>query len=77
MAIDPDETRHNISESADKIQLKTTVKRGGDTRDEDKLKIRVKGDDPGEAAAQLANTLDALAKFNVVDTLRKTQPFDG
>jgi hypothetical protein len=30
---DPDEVRHNVSESADKITLKTKVVRGESTRD--------------------------------------------
>jgi len=69
---DPDETRLNVSESADKITLKTKVVRGEGTRDQDKLDVKVKGDDPDDVAARLANTLDALEEFGVADTLRKT-----
>jgi len=68
------QTRHNISESADKITLKTSVKRGTETRDQDKIDVKVKGDDPGETAAQLADTLDALEEHGVAGTLRNTQP---
>jgi hypothetical protein len=68
-----DET-HHINESADKITLKTKLKRGSGTRDEDKLDVKVKGDDPDAAAARLAETLDALDREGVADTLRATQP---
>jgi len=69
-----DETRHSISESADKITLKTKVKRGTGTRDEDKLDVKVKGDDPDDNAEKLAATLDALEEHGVADRLRETQP---
>jgi len=68
-----DET-HHINESADKITLKTKLKRGSGTRDEDKLDVKVKGDDPDAAAARLAETLDALDREGVAETLRETQP---
>jgi len=71
---EPDETRLNISESADKIRLETQVKRGDGTRDEDRTKVKVKGDDPDETAARLAATLDALESHGVAETLRGTQP---
>jgi len=70
----PDEVTKNISESADKIQLKTATKRGTGTRDEDKVKVRVKGDDPDETAQALAETLDALERHGVADQLRDQQP---
>lgn len=38
--------QHTISESKDKIVLKTDIKRGTGTRDQDKIKVKVKGDDP-------------------------------
>jgi len=70
------ETRHTISESADKIRLDTQVKRGDGTRDEDRIKVQVKGNDPDETAERLAATLAALEEHGVADTLRETQP-DG
>lgn len=76
-ADDAHETRLNISESADKIQLKTAIKRGNSTRDEDKIKVKIKGDDPEDAAAKLAETLDALEAEGIVDTLRETQAGAG
>jgi len=70
------ETRHTISESADKIRLDTQVKRGDGTRDEDRVKVQVKGNDPDETAERLAATLEALEEHGVADTLRETQPGD-
>jgi len=68
---------HRVSESADKIVLKTSVKRGSATRDQDKIDVKCKGNDPEAAAAKLSDTLDALAAEGVADTLRETQPGDN
>jgi len=68
------ETRHTISESADKITVTTKVKRGDGTRDEDRLKLKIKGDDPDAVATRVRDTLDALDDEGVTDTLRETQP---
>jgi len=68
------DTTHTVSESADKIVLNTAVKRGSETRDQDKLKVKVKGDDPEETAQRLAQTLDALEVEGIAQTLRETQP---
>jgi len=70
----PDKVRHNVSESADKITLKTKVVRGEGTRDQDKLDVKVKGNDPEETAARLKATLDSLETHGVSTTLRSTQP---
>jgi hypothetical protein len=53
-------TEHRISESADKLTLTTKVKRGSGTRDEDRIKIKVKGDDPDEVVAKLEQTVANL-----------------
>jgi hypothetical protein len=66
--------RHTVSESADKIVLTTNVKRGTGTRDEDKLRVKVKGADPDGVAHKLRMTLDALEANDVTNTLRLTQP---
>ena len=71
------ETTHNVTESADKVTLTTKCKRGTGTRDQDTVKVKVKGDDPDDAAAKLAATLDALDAEGVTDTLRETQPDGG
>ena len=68
------ETQHTISESADKIRLDTKVKRGSGTRDQDEVKVSIKGNDPDETAERLAATLAALEEHGVADTLRETQP---
>ena len=73
---DYDSTSLNVSESADKIRLETQVKRGDGTRDEDRIKVKVKGDAPEEAAAQLRATLDALDDEGITTQLRETQPGD-
>ena len=68
-----DDKRYTVSESADKIVLKTKVKRGTGTRDEDKLDVKVKGNDPDDVAYRLAETLDALDANRVIKTLRNTR----
>jgi len=68
------EPTHTVSESADKITLKTNVKRGSGTRDQDKLTVKCKGSDPEATADKLKATLDALAENGVAEALRDTQP---
>jgi len=72
--MDDDNTERRISESADKIVLKTTVKRGSGTRDQDKLDVKVKGSQPGPTADKLARVLDSLDELGVSQRLRETQP---
>jgi major membrane immunogen (membrane-anchored lipoprotein) len=67
-------TRHTVSESADKIVLKTKIKRGEGTRDEDRIEVKVKGDDPEETAQKLHDTVVAIGSQNTVNALRGTQP---
>ena len=70
------DTRRTISESADKITLKTNVKRGSGTRDQDKLSVKIKGDDPDETAGRMADTLAALESEGVAQFVRGIQPGD-
>lgn len=70
-----EETRRNINESADKIRLDTKFKRGSDTRDQDEIKIQIKGDDPEECVTQLNETLALLTE--TADTVRGIQPKGG
>ena len=65
-------TRHTISESADKITLKTDLKRGTGTRDEDKFKAKVKGNDPDAVAQRMAELVAALDDHDLVETVRNT-----
>jgi hypothetical protein len=67
-------TEHRVSESADKIVLKTEVKRGEGTRDQDKVNVKVKGSEPGPTADKLARVLDSLDELAVSNRLRETQP---
>jgi len=68
------DAKHRISETADKIVLKTQVKRGQGTRDQDKLDVKVKGSDPAETAARLNDVLVELENHDVAGELRSTQP---
>jgi len=46
------DTQHNVTESADKITVTTKVKRGEGTRDEDRIKVKVKGNQADEVVAK-------------------------
>lgn len=69
-----EKTTHHVNESADKIVLKTKVKRGTGTRDEDRIEVKVKGDNPEKAAEKLHQTVVAIGKQGTVNALRGTQP---
>lgn len=71
------ETRHTISESADKIQLETKIKRGSATRDQDEIKVKVKGDDPQAAANTLHDTVKAIDKNETASLVRRTRALEG
>jgi hypothetical protein len=68
------EKDHHVNESADKIVLKTKIKRGTGTRDQDEINIKVKANDPEQAAEKLHETVVAVGKKNTVNALRGTQP---
>jgi len=61
-----------VSESADKIVVKTKVKRGTGTRDEDKIDVKVKGDNPTEVVEKVNETISRL--HNTAEDLRNMQP---
>ena len=63
---------HTVNESADKIRVETKVKRGEGTRDQDEIKVKVKGDDAEEVVEKLNNTVDLLQETS--DTLRAMPP---
>ena len=63
---------HTVNESADKIRVETKVKRGEGTRDQDEIKVKVKGNDAEEVVEKLNNTVDLLQETS--DTLRAMQP---
>ena len=69
--------KHTVSESADKIVLKTSVKRGSGTRDQDKLDVKVKGNDPTQTVDKLNAVLDRIEDTGTATALRSTQPGDS
>jgi hypothetical protein len=66
------DTQHTVSESADKITVTTKVKRGEGTRDEDRIKVKVKGNDPDEVSDKLKQMLGNLRSTS--EYLREMQP---
>jgi len=64
------ETNHNLNESADKIRLKTQLKRGEGTRDQDTHDLKARGETPEEAAENLSETLRELEERDVFDRAR-------
>jgi hypothetical protein len=68
------DTQHTVSESADKVVLTTKIKRGSGTRDQDTIKVKVKGSNPVEAAEKLDNTVNAILDYGTATTLREAQP---
>jgi len=68
------ETTKTINESADKIRVETQVKRGSGTRDEDRLKVKIKGDDPEAVVEKLNATVELL--HETADATRAIQPED-
>lgn len=72
-----DSTVHRVSESADKITLKTKIKRGTGTRDQDEINVKVKGADPEATADKLHETVVAIGDNGTINALRGTQPAGG
>lgn len=68
-----DETKHTVSESADKIVVTTNTKRGSGTRDEDKIRVKVKGENPSDVVNKLNKTLQGLHS-STAEELREMQP---
>jgi len=68
------QTRHNISETRDKITVKLKLTRGEGTRDQDKGTIKAKGDSPEAVADDIEGTLDELEARDLFDRVRGTQP---
>jgi len=66
--------KHTVSESADKITLKSKIVRGEGTRDQDKTTIKTKGADPKETAKRHDATIEAFLALRTDETLRETQP---
>jgi len=69
--------RVRVSETRDKVTLKTSVKRGTGTRDQDKITVKVKGHDPETAVANLSVALSELQHHGVTDEVRGFQAGEG
>lgn len=72
-----DKRSHRVTESADKIRLKTKIKRGNGTRDQDEIEVKVKSDDPEEAVEKLHKTVALIGEKGTHETLRATQAQDS
>ena len=66
-----DEKRHNVNESHDKIRLETDVTRGTGTRDQEKHKLKARGETPEEAAENLSEALAELEDRDVFERARE------
>jgi len=64
--------QHMTRESADKIRVETKVKRGTGTRDQDEIKVKVRGDDADEVVERLNATVANLRE--TADDVRAIQP---
>lgn len=61
---------HEIHQTKERVRLTTTIKRGTDTRDQDKHKLNVRGETPEEAAENLAEALQELQDRDVFKRTR-------
>lgn len=64
------EERHNVTESHDKIRLEADITRGTGTRDQEKHKLKARGETPTEAAVNLSAALSELAERDVFERAR-------
>jgi regulator of protease activity HflC (stomatin/prohibitin superfamily) len=65
-----DDKRHNVNESHDKIRLETDVTRGEGTRDQEKHKLKARGETPEAAAEALSDALAELEERDVFNRAR-------
>jgi len=68
------EKNHHINESADKIVLKTSIKRGSGTRDQDKYSLKIKGSDPKTVAQKMKELQVAMERRELIRDTRNIQP---
>jgi len=64
---------HTVNESNEKVRVTTTVKRGSGTRDQDTHKLKVRAENPQEAAEQMHVLLRELENADVYDRVREIQ----
>ena len=67
-------TDKTIRESADKYRAETTVTRGNGTRDQEKIKLKSRGDDPAETVDGLFEMIAQVQDTELDETLRQMQP---
>jgi hypothetical protein len=65
-----DDTTKNLNESVDKIRLSMDVTRGTGTRDQEKHKLKARGETPEEAAHNLDMVLAELEDRGVFERAR-------
>jgi len=65
------ETHKNMNESIDKIRLEADVTRGTGTRDQEKHKLKARGETPEAAAENLSAALAELEGRDVFDRARE------
>jgi hypothetical protein len=70
MTGDDTDRRHNVNESHDKLRLETDVTRGTGTRDQEKHKLKARGETPEDAAKNLSEALAELEKRDVFERAR-------
>jgi hypothetical protein len=64
------EQHHNVNELHDKIRLEADITRGTGTRDQEKHKLKARGETPEEAAEQLSESLRELEERDVFERAR-------
>jgi len=67
------EKNHNLNESHDKVRLQTDLTRGEGTRDQEKHKLKARGETPKEAAQMLSEALEELEDLEYFDRAREVE----
>jgi hypothetical protein len=67
------EETHTVNESNEKIRVTTTVKRGTGTRDQDTHKLKVRAEDPADAADKLETLIAEIEAHGTFDRVRDIQ----
>ena len=75
MSEETEDVIRRIAESGQPIKLKTKIRRGTGTRDQDDIEVSVSGSDPATTAADLKETIQELEGLE--DTLRSKQPTEN
>jgi len=68
-----EDTDYVVRESSDKVRLSWKSKRGDDTRDEDVIKVKTRGETADEAVELLRSAQKEVAE-DLMDEARKIQP---